>query len=303
MNDQETKEVIISMLKENTGKHFLDSGGAYGRNWEQNQIREFENEPYGFLDFGKEWMYYYKNVYHHLTENLEYDDDMNQRFLDYVESNDPDFDWNWFKCARKFINDPKNEFSGLYNEGSPFTENTYNLDNSLSQDFQFSYFETEDSAYILLMIHGGCDIRGGYTDPKAFKVIEPELFLRICDGTIKCESGHFWYMDQPFDFEPAYRKEDNDIALTDCKIIKISDFIEDNDLYLITESEFIHRLKIGAINYAERLDHQLNLIPDVPKPIRYQINDDLVLPDNVIWVTEEDKGLCPICYEPLTADV
>ena len=27
-----TKEVVREMLKENTGSHFLDSGGAYGRN-------------------------------------------------------------------------------------------------------------------------------------------------------------------------------------------------------------------------------------------------------------------------------
>ena len=32
-----TKEIIYGMLIENTGTHFLDSGGAYGRAWERNQ--------------------------------------------------------------------------------------------------------------------------------------------------------------------------------------------------------------------------------------------------------------------------
>ena len=29
------------MLTENTGKHMLDSGGAYGRHWERNQKKSF----------------------------------------------------------------------------------------------------------------------------------------------------------------------------------------------------------------------------------------------------------------------
>lgn len=32
-----TKHLIYEMLTENTGRHMLDSGGAYGRNWERNQ--------------------------------------------------------------------------------------------------------------------------------------------------------------------------------------------------------------------------------------------------------------------------
>jgi len=29
-----TETVIYKMLTENTGKHFLDSGGEYGRHWQ-----------------------------------------------------------------------------------------------------------------------------------------------------------------------------------------------------------------------------------------------------------------------------
>ena len=42
-----TKQLIYKMLTQNTGAHFLDSGGAYGRNWERNQVKtieDFENE-------------------------------------------------------------------------------------------------------------------------------------------------------------------------------------------------------------------------------------------------------------------
>ena len=33
----ELKKKVIEMLQENTGRHMLDSGGAYGRHWERNQ--------------------------------------------------------------------------------------------------------------------------------------------------------------------------------------------------------------------------------------------------------------------------
>ena len=49
----ETKAVIADMLQENTGRHMLDSGGAYGRNWERNQGRDFDSEPYGRAEFSE----------------------------------------------------------------------------------------------------------------------------------------------------------------------------------------------------------------------------------------------------------
>ena len=42
---REIENVIIEMLKENTGEHFLDSGGAYGRHWEKNQDKNFKDVP------------------------------------------------------------------------------------------------------------------------------------------------------------------------------------------------------------------------------------------------------------------
>ena len=47
--NQETKQVIYNMMIENTGTHFLDSGGEDGRHWQRNQkktLKDFENEEY-----------------------------------------------------------------------------------------------------------------------------------------------------------------------------------------------------------------------------------------------------------------
>jgi hypothetical protein len=46
-------QLLFSMFTENTGRHFLDSGGAYGRNWERNQnkaVEDFINQPSAWLD-------------------------------------------------------------------------------------------------------------------------------------------------------------------------------------------------------------------------------------------------------------
>jgi len=46
--------------------------------------------------------------------------------------------------------------------------NTYNGDSDLSQTLQGSTLTINDEYYYLIQIHGGCDVRGGYTDAKLF---------------------------------------------------------------------------------------------------------------------------------------
>lgn len=161
-----TKEIIFNMLIENTGTHFLDSGGAYGRAWERNQgktIKDFEREP------EEKWVYDKRfnelsrtvSVFHYLSQ-LETD-----WICDYFnEMGCPDWEaeevygvskaqWDWLnsKCEVRIEN----------------TFNTYNRDSDLSQILQGSWLWINDEQYLLLQIHGGCDARGGYTDAKLFK--------------------------------------------------------------------------------------------------------------------------------------
>jgi len=49
--------------------------------------------------------------------------------------------------------------------------NTYNGESMLSQVLQYtSLYHPDEGYYILLQIHGGCDVRGGYTDAKLFRL-------------------------------------------------------------------------------------------------------------------------------------
>jgi hypothetical protein len=190
------------MLRENTGTHFLDSGGTpkhdkhgncvgsdhgYGRHWERNQHRDFENEPATILSF-KYGIEVTHSVYHWLLERLEYDDEMQDRFLEFVEDRD---DTYWLQDMEEFpewLRERGHEVTGLYGDGDPFTVNTYNGEDLLSQTLQYLYFELDGDPYVLLQIHGGCDVRGGYTSPKAFRVLDDGAYL-LCnaDARIHCD--------------------------------------------------------------------------------------------------------------------
>jgi hypothetical protein len=94
-----TNETLIGILKENTGTNFLDSGGTpryddngnylgsscgYGRNYERNQIRSFDDEVEVALEF-KTWnnsleIDFTLNTYHWLKERCELAEELNELF-------------------------------------------------------------------------------------------------------------------------------------------------------------------------------------------------------------------------------
>lgn len=154
------------MLTENTGSHMLDSGGAYGRNWERNEIKtieDFENEPEEVYTYAKRWNELSRtvSVYHYLSQldtnevcdefNAMPCEDWNAEGVYGVSSEQ----WDWLKDQF-----PELEFVHTFN--------TYNWDSDLSQILQGSWINIHGDIYLLLQIHGGCDARGGYTNAKLF---------------------------------------------------------------------------------------------------------------------------------------
>lgn len=67
--------------------------------------------------------------------------------------------------------------------------NTYNGEDLLSQTLQYTYFECDGTPYVLLQVHGGCDVRGGYTAPRAFRLTDSDGsgILDNARATIYCE--------------------------------------------------------------------------------------------------------------------
>lgn len=174
------EETIAAMLTENTGKHMLDSGGAYGRNWQRNagaSLDDWRARPSATLEI---YMCEYNgeltadlspcvDIFHLLTGGALELDEFCREF-----NKLPVEDW-------------KGDFYGVSMRGAEWLENrgfvphgesfnTYNWMSNHSQVMQGQELTREsewgDENYLLLQIHGGCDVRGGYTDAKLFKLAQ-----------------------------------------------------------------------------------------------------------------------------------
>jgi hypothetical protein len=240
-----TAEVVLSMLREDTGRSCLDSGDAYGRHHERNQRRDIEGEPASSLSFRYGEIQVEHHVYDWLLERIALDDDANDAFDGpFREHLDPDDDKSWRELREEFPDwfarwrsqrdgerpcdecddgdesctgcggtgvvpglDSLYVASGIYGDGPPITINTYNEENLLDQTLLFTYFELRSrtgrggrvGSYVVLQIHGGCDVRGGYTRPRVF-VIDEDDELAIFDyrrATIFCDGDptHWWSTD------------------------------------------------------------------------------------------------------------
>ena len=171
----ETKKAIYEMLTESTGEHFLDSGGDNGRHWQQNQkktLSDFESEPYEIIeDEDSDYPYRQLSVFHHLSETLEYQETRTEDFNRWIAEEERD----------NTLTDAEDYLSEFYAYDTTLT-NSCNEDCDLSQVILFVEGKRYVDDLILLSIHNGADVRGGYTDYRVFKVID--------------ESFYFWYEDR-----------------------------------------------------------------------------------------------------------
>jgi hypothetical protein len=161
--------VIYKMLIENTGIAAMDSGGENGRQWQRNsnkKIKDFENAPECTLNIDDDWLDITISTYHHLNKTLELDsycDSFNKLACS-------DWDGEYYGTSAK-------QCAWLEKHG--FTEskrgafNTYNWDSNLSQVLQGTFLTLDGiDEYVLLQVHGGADVRGGYTNAKLFKTTD-----------------------------------------------------------------------------------------------------------------------------------
>jgi hypothetical protein len=172
--ENETTRVVAEMLTENTGRHFLDSGGAYGRNWERNQgqtVESFAAQPASYFT-GLRWneLTVEHNVFHWLTEACTYNGPMDRVFQRWAELPGQE-DKCWLELMDEYVEKlgKRREIGGIYGDASgPVTVNTYNGEDLLSQTLQYVYWEDGDGGHVILQVHGGADVRGGYTRPRIF---------------------------------------------------------------------------------------------------------------------------------------
>lgn len=170
------------MITTNTGIEMMDSGGDNNRHWQRNQekyktIEDIEKEPevsYDKITTEKtsEDILFSVNIFHYLQNVLELDILCNE--YNEIKCGDWDGEIYGVSIEQKKWLDAHNLVAG---DGW----NTYNGDCHLSQTLQgtnltrpenSSNFEYPD--YVLIQIHQGADVRGGYTDAKLFKMVDGE---------------------------------------------------------------------------------------------------------------------------------
>jgi hypothetical protein len=232
------------MLTENTGRHFLDSGGAYGRNWERNQkktIKDFMSEPEERISFDGSYLYRTVSVFHYLSQ-LETDeicDKFNRMKVT---------DWD---CEDFYgVSVKQGEFLERYDVKEQRTFNTYNGDSDLSQILQGSWIELNvdgyHEEYLLLQIHNGCDARGGYTDAKLFKTQYGQIHEYLWEYKGKSEleeeleygiDVYDYYLDELLDIEEVKLKLKIDSEYQKY-VLDVDKFVED---YKIEDIEKIKK--------------------------------------------------------------
>jgi hypothetical protein len=207
-----TKDVITAMLKENTGTHFLDSGGAYGRSWQHNQVIDFDQTSPSKVEFDLERneIIVTKRIYHWLLNQLEITEE-SQRYYDQLiafSELDENKDLYWSGLYEEFakhlnaIDYPEGLCKG--DDGWKLIGgcNSYNHESSLSQVYQYDVLCNEDTGtrIIILQIHGGCDVRGGYTAPKFFQSNDcDEACFGYNDNDYAITLGkHYYYTDDGY---------------------------------------------------------------------------------------------------------
>jgi hypothetical protein len=211
----QTDKELQRMLREPVAHSIIDSGMIYGYAHRINEKRGLHNEPEGTIrttvisEEGDEYRSFTEvrgSTYHFLRSRLTWDEELNEKFREWRET--------WDGQPLSEFREPEEWLKSITVVEPDGTErpiewhahttvNTANGDSLLDGVFQFSVVEVTDwfddpdgDTIILLWIHGGCDVRMGYTDVGIFRANDLEGWYNLFDydhGEISCESGnHYW---------------------------------------------------------------------------------------------------------------
>jgi hypothetical protein len=188
------------MYQENTGRSILDSGDAYGRNWERNQgvpIDFFLNHT-GSVDCEYQTVTIsgFLTVLNHL-EHDEVSENLTKDFREWVEAQPID---------DAYFNSSLSVEEWLESLGLNVNQawNSYNWDTLIDSVFQGVEFELNDRKYVALSYHGGADVRGGYTDFVIFRcdcecfaysMASASLYCQDCGNYATVSPGYIQWDD------------------------------------------------------------------------------------------------------------
>jgi|TARA_R110002051_G_scaffold11327_2_gene41361 hypothetical protein len=197
-----TEEKLAEMLTTSTGVAMCDSGDAYSRHWSRNQdavklsgltaVEHFMAQKESIVEFndcrGELEIDVTHNVFHWLRNRLHYDVLEDEKFREFGEQPEHE-DKSWLEIAHEYV-EKVAASHGIYGDATePASFNTYNGECLLSQTLQFYLYQSEDNVeYVLLQIHQGCDVRGGYTRPVVFEMTEDTALFENAQAYLSAEN-------------------------------------------------------------------------------------------------------------------
>jgi hypothetical protein len=122
-----------------------------------------------------------------LDDCCEFDPIENKKFVNYCKRIDIPSNTN---SVEEYLAD-----KDITDQGDIYkyhTDNTYNNENILSQVMQYVAAGVIDKVFIT--IHGGADVRGGYTDVKVFD-FDTECFFDMTNARLGCKCGEVYSDD------------------------------------------------------------------------------------------------------------
>ena len=173
-----TEQILKEMFEENTGIHCMDSGGKSNRGWQIRQKNpDWINTPKIYMEYDE----ICRSTYKVLCEMLKFEP-AEQAKLDYLLNEDE--------------NDEEYSISQFFPQSMNYG-NTCNDDTDLDVDFQFYIDGNEQIPLIIIKVHNGCDLRGGYSSPKVFSFeYFEDLYEIFSENTyFKCDCGFSGYSD------------------------------------------------------------------------------------------------------------
>jgi hypothetical protein len=172
-----TKEAILSQLLENTGKHFLDSGGDNGRMWQQNRKNGIDfNEELRVDEYGVTIPI--QVFMETMLDRDQLSEEMEETILSRLKKDGIEYGI-CYQNSEDISDILKEMFSVDFNSHlcSETWFNTYNYDNDLSQVLQGVIFEVDCDIYCIIETHNGFDVRGGYSSGKVYKIEDVDYFF------------------------------------------------------------------------------------------------------------------------------
>ena len=202
LKSMDTGDVVAEMLAKPITHELCDSGSFYGYNYQRNASRDFAQEPvFHAFDPEDNPPSLIQSLYWFICRNTAYDHGMTRKFYRFAYSKNM-MDRDISECMEEFAR-KRNNYEAT--ESTSVTDTTYNHETTLDQGFLYAAFMPEaEVEYVIISVHNGCDIRGGYTMPRVFQITEgnnfwsslSQIYCQCACGSVETDDcGSEWYGD------------------------------------------------------------------------------------------------------------